>query len=1061
MVRFFIHRPIFASVIAIITALTGAIAMFVLPISQFPNIVPPTVQVSANYNGADAISVANSVTMPLEQQINGAEGMIYLSSNSTNNGQSVITVTFQVGYDLNTGAVDVLNRVQTATAQLPQQVQQLGVTITKQSTNMTLVVSLSSTDGTYDSKFLSNYANIVVQPVLARVSGVGTINIFGLLEYSMRIWLDPLRMTALGISTDDVSAAIKDQNQQASIGSIGASPTTGNTAFDLTMITKGRLMSEEEFGDIIVRSGPNGAVVRIRDVGRTELGAYQYDTTSTKNGKSTGTISVYQLPTANAYAVVEGVKAQMKRIESLLPPGVTWEVTYDSTAFVSASIQDLVKTLIEAGLLVLLVIFVFLQSWRATLIPMIAIPVSIIGTFAIMMAAGFTINTLTLLGLVLAIGLVVDDSIIVVENVYRQLELGAPNGKIAAERAMKEVAGPIVATSSVLLAVFVPAAMMPGITGQLYNQFALTIAFSIVLSMINSLTLSPALCGVFLQKQHKTSFRPFVIFNEGFDYFTGRYSTVVRWLSHHWYVIAATFVLGALGVVYLLERTPTAFIPNEDQGYYYVGMTLPSGSSLERTEAVSAKVLEIVKRDPSVVDVIQINGFNFLTSVATTNSGFIIVILKPWDERNPITQNARVIITSVLPELFKIPEATVFAFPPPPIPGLGAVAGWQLQLEDVNGIGYPLLSSAAANFTAELEKRPEIENLSSPFQDQVPILRLTIDRTKAMNYGLAMSDVFNTLGQTIGQAFVNNFNEFNQVYNVMIQADASQRMNLSDVIKLYVKNKDGGMVPLTSFINFSVEVGTDNATRYNMYNTIQINGATGPGYGSGDSIKAVEEVAAATLPDGVTYEWTGTTYQQIESGAYAPFVFALALLAVFLLLAALYESWVLPLNVLLAVTFAVLGALLFMHLRSKPLDVYAQIGLVMLVGLAAKNAILIVEFAKSRYDGGEEIIDAAVNASHQRLRPILMTAIAFMLGVLPLVIATGAGANSRQSIGTTVLGGMIGSSTMDQLVVPVFFVMILSLLARFGAKRPPVKHAGAGAEAAAMGDPAPKPPTQN
>jgi multidrug efflux pump subunit AcrB len=456
--------------------------------------------------------------------------------------------------------------------------------------------------------------------------------------------------------------------------------------------------------------------------------------------------------------------------------------------------------------------------------------------------------------------------------------------------------------------------------------------------MINSLTLSPALCGVFLHKPHKTTFRPFVIFNEGFEYCTGRYSTFVRWLSHHWYIIAATFVIGALGVVYFLERTPTAFIPNEDQGYYFVGMTLPSGSSLERTEAVSAKVLELVRRDPAVVDVIQINGFNFLTSVATTNAGFIIVILKPWDQRNAFTENARAMIMRVYPELFKIPEASVFAFPPPPIPGLGAVAGWQLQLEDVNGIGYPLLSEAAAAFTAELEKRPEIAGISSPFQDQVPILRLTIDRTKAMNYGLTMSDVFAAMGQTLGQAFVNNFNEFNQVYNVMVQADAAGRMTVGDVFKLYVRNKDGDMVPLTSFASFHFEVGTDNATRYNLYNTIQLNGSTGPGYGSGDSIKALEEEAARVLPDGVSYEWTGTTYQQIESGSYAPYVFAMAIIAVYLLLAALYESWILPLNVLLAVTFAVLGALLLMHFRGRSLDVYAQIGLVMLVGLAAKNA---------------------------------------------------------------------------------------------------------------------------
>ncbi|MSR69065.1 MAG: efflux RND transporter permease subunit [Phycisphaerales bacterium] len=1031
MVRFFIHRPIFASVIAIITALAGAIAMVVLPIAQFPNIVPPTVQVSSTYNGADAVTVANSVTMPLEAQINGAEGMIYMSSNSTSTGASVITVTFEVGYDLDIGAVDVLNRTQTAMAQLPQQVQQLGVSITKQSTNLTVVVSLLSPDGTYDSKFLSNYANIVVQPILSRVEGVGDINVFGLLEYSMRVWLEPDSMAAMGISTDEVTQAIQIQNQQAAIGSIGASPTVGATAFNITLTTQGRLSTAEEFGNIVVRTGEDGAVVRIRDIGRTELGAFQYGSTSTMNGLSTGTIGVYQLPTANAFGVVEAVKEQMERLQPMFPPGVTWQVTYDSTAFVSASVDDLVTTLVEAGLLVLAVIFIFLQSWRATLIPMIAIPVSIVGTFAIMLAFGFTINTLTLLGLVLAIGLVVDDSIIVVENVYRQLELGAPDGKTAAERAMKEVAGPIVATSSVLLAVFIPAALMPGITGQLYNQFALTIAFSIVLSMVNSLTLSPALCGVFLQKTHKTTFRPYVLFNEAFETCTGHYSRFVRYLAHRWYIIAATFVAGAIGVVIMFDHTPTAFIPNEDQGYYFVGFQLPSGSSLERTEAVSARVLEIVKADPAVVDVIQINGFNFLTAVGEVNSGFIIVTLKPWDERDARTENSRAIIVRAFPKLMAIPEANVFPFPPPPIPGLGAVGGWQLQLEDINGAGFPVLAQASADFMAALAKRPEVVNLSTPFQSQVPIIRLKIDRAKAMSYGLSMTDVFNTLGQTIGQSFVNNFNEFNQVYNVMIQAEAEDRMKLADIFRLYVRNASGGMVPISAFTTYSFEVGTNNATRYNMYNTVQINGSTGPGFGSGQSIAAVAEVAAATLPTGITYEWTGVTFQQIEAGTYAPFIFALALIAVFLLLAALYESWLLPLNVLLAVTFAVLGALLLLKLLGRNLDVYGQIGLVMLVGLAAKNAILIVEFAKMRHDGGEGIIDAAVNASHQRLRPIMMTAIAFMLGVVPLTIAVGAGAQSRRSIGTTVLGGMIGSSTMDQLVVPVFFVMIMSISVGF------------------------------
>ena len=632
----------------------------------------------------------------------------------------------------------------------------------------------------------------------------------------------------------------------------------------------------------------------------------------------------------------------------------------------------------------------------------------------------------------LAIGLVVDDSIIVVENVYRQLEMGAPNSTVAAERAMKEVAGPIFATSSVLLAVFIPAAMMPGITGQLYNQFALTIAFSVMLSMVNSLTLSPALCAVFLHGTHEVKFRPFILFNQGFEWTTHRYSRFVRWLSHRWQIVGVAFILGVFGVIYELKHTATAFIPNEDQGYYFVGFTLPEGASLERTEAVSATVLGIVKKDPAVVDAVQINGFNFLTQVATTNAGFVIVTLKPWDQRNAFTENVRAILTRVFPELVAIPEASVMAFPPPPIPGLGQIAGWQLQLEDVDGVGYEELARVANNFIEELQKHPEVTRVTTPFQSQVPIVPLAIDRTRAMSYGLDMSTVFNTLGQTIGQQFVNNFNEFNQVYNVMVQSDAKGRMQLADVMRTYVQSSNGGMVPMSAIATLSIGVGTDNAMRYNLYPTVQINGATGVGYGSGDSIRVVEEVAAATLPAGFAYEWTGVTYQQIESGQYAPIIFALAILAVYLLLAALYESWILPLNVLLAVTFAALGALLFMHLRGKLLDVYAQIGMVMLVGLAAKNAILIVEFAKLRYDNGEEIIDAAVNASHQRLRPIMMTAIAFILGVVPLAIATGAGANSRQSIGTTVLGGMLGSATMDQLVVPVFFVVLMTWAAKIG-----------------------------
>jgi hydrophobe/amphiphile efflux-1 (HAE1) family protein len=542
-----------------------------------------------------------------------------------------------------------------------------------------------------------------------------------------------------------------------------------------------------------------------------------------------------------------------------------------------------------------------------------------------------------------------------------------------------------------------------------------------------------------------------VLFNRGFDWATHKYSGFVRWLAHRWWIIATAFVLGAAGVFHLLERTPTAFIPNEDQGYYFVGVQMPAGCSLQRTQDLSSKVLEIVRQDPAVVDVITNNGFNLMTNVTQTNAAFIIVVLKPWDQRDPFTENAKAIIQRAAPKLLSLPEGIAMPFPPPPIPGLGTVAGWQLQLEDVNGQGFNFLAGAANDLMEALQKRPEVAGLNTPFQSQVPMVRIKIDRAKALNYGLNMSDIFAALGQTLGQSFINNFNEFNQVYNVMVQADAVSRMRLSDAFKLYVRNRQGGMVPLESFAEYEFIVGTDNATRYNLYNTIQLNGATGAGHGSGDAIQAVEEEAARVLPDGVSYEWTGTTYQQIEAGSYAPFVFIMAIVAVFLLLAALYESWILPLNVLLAVTFAVLGALVFMHIRERALDVYAQIGMVMLVGLAAKNAILIVEFAKMRYDQGESVIDAAVNASHQRLRPIMMTAIAFILGIAPLVVAVGAGANSRQSIGTTVMGGMIGSATFDQLVVPVFFVMIVGFAARYGlVKRmphgePPIKEGSDGA----------------
>jgi hydrophobe/amphiphile efflux-1 (HAE1) family protein len=1045
MSSFFIRRPIFATVIALIMLLAGIATMFTLPIAQFPNIVPPTVQVSAVYNGADAETVANAVTSPLEQQINGVQGMLYMSSNSTNTGQSIITCTFEVGYDLNIAAVDVQNRAQQAFSQLPQEVQQLGVTVTKQASNMTIVAALRSPDGSYDSRYLTNLADIAVSPALARLPGVGTVTVFGLEQYSMRVWLDPAKLASMGMTSADVVRAVQAQNKQAAIGSIGAEPSEGRPSFVLSLTTDGRLQTVEEFEDIVVRTGADGAVVRVRDVGRAEMGSYLYSSTSHYNGNGAALIGVYQLPDANAFDVAQSVREEIERLSPMFPPGVTHEVAYDTTLFVQASLDELVKTLVEAAILVLIVIFIFLQDWRATLIPMIAIPVSIVGTFAVMAAFGFSINSLTLLGLVLAIGLVVDDAIIVVENVYHQVENGVTDMRQAAVNAMAQVTGPIVATSLVLLAVFIPAALMPGITGQLYNQFALTIAFSIALSCINSLTLSPALAAIFLKPgKTETKFVPFVLFNRFFDGLREEYGRVIHWFGEHWYIVAAVFLMAVGTIGYMLARTPTAFIPNEDQGYYFIGVQLPPGSSLRRTVEVSETARRLVAEDPAVVNVLQIEGFNLFTSTGQTNAAFLIAVLKPWEERDPRTENARAIIERALPKLRAVPEAIVFPVPPPPIAGLGNAGGFQLQLEDSQGVGFDEFSKVARDFMDAARKRPELTGINSPFTDSVPVVRVEIDRTKVQALGVSLSDVYASLGQNLGQSFVNNFNMFGQVYNVMVQAEALQRMGVQDIMNIHVRNAQGGMVPMSAIAKLSLGVATDNATHYNLFNTIQVNGSPAKGYSSGDAIKAIDEVAKATLPAGFTYEWTGTTYQEIESGGYAGIIFGLSLVAVFLLLAAQYESWVLPFNVLLAVAFAVLGALIALHLTGIALNTYAQIGLVMLVGLAAKNAIMITEFAAERYYSGESVRDAAVNASKLRLRPILMTSFAFILGILPLVVATGAGAMSRRSIGTVVLGGMLGAVVVDQIVVPTLFVMLMGAREKlFGRPKPPGAHPAA------------------
>ena len=1029
MAKFFIHRPIFATVIALIMILAGVGSVITLPYSAFPHITPPTVQVTATYYGADAETVAETVALPLENAINSVEGMIYMSSSNSAAGQCNITATFEVGYDQDIAAVDVMNAVQSATALLPETVQKQGVVVSKASTMLTMVISLTSADPQYDTLYLSNLAQILCVQPLQRLEGVGQVTVLAAQQYAMRVWLNPDRMAAMGVSADQVSIAIQQQNAQAAIGQSGAEPSVGSPAFTLNFVTLGRLTTVEEFENIVVTTGPDAAVVRVRDVARVELGSLLSNWGASLNGGAVGLLGIYQLPAANALAMSGEVRKEMARLKALMPPGIDIQFTYDASQFVTESLNDLFKTLIEAAVLVLVVIFIFLQDWRATMIPMIAIPVAIVGTFAGMAMMGFSVNTLTLLGLVLAIGLVVDDSIVVVENVYRQLELGAPNARVAAERAMQEVTAPIVATSLVLLAVFVPASLMPGITGQLYNQFALTIALSISLSAINSLTLSPALCGIFLKKPHHATWKPFVVFNRGFDAMRDSYANLVEWLAKHWYVIATAFVAGVISVSWLFMRTSTAFLPNEDQGYYYVLYQLAPGASIGRTRAAASEIREIVMRDSAVANFVEVSGMNQLLGGPDTASGFAVVVLKPWDERNARTENLRAILERAMPQLWKISEAAVMAAPPPPISGLGAVAGWQAQLEDINGAGFDDLAQVAVQFEAALIKRPELSRVNSPFQGEVPMVEVDFDRTKLSLLGLKISDVYSALGATMGQAFVNNFNEFRQVLNVMVEASPEARMRVVDLLRIRLKNKDGEMVPMAAIATVRIGTGVSNAPHYNAYNTVPVYGAPAPGYSSGDAITALNQVAKQVLPEGYAVEWTGTTYQEIEAAGYAPIVFGLSLVAVFLLLAALYESWALPFNVMFAVVFAVLGALCMLHLRSRPMDTYSQIGLVMLVGLSAKNAILIVEFAKSRLEGGEGIIQAAVESSRIRLRPILMTSVAFILGIFPLFIAIGAGAQSRRSIGTVVLGGMLGAVVVDQLVVPVLFTMVERLRA--------------------------------
>ncbi|MFA5957283.1 efflux RND transporter permease subunit [Hyphomicrobium sp.] len=1025
MVNFFIHRPIFASAIAVIMVLAGAICYFLLPVSQLPDVTPPQVVVSAIYPGASAQVVADTVTTPLEQQINGVEGMTYMSSSSSNDGSSTITITFDVGYPLSIAAVDVQNRVSEATSSLPPIVNQAGITIRKQNPNFVLIVNLTSPDHSVDPVALSNYAYLQIVDPLKRLAGVGDVQIFGERRYSMRVWLDPDKLSQLGITAVDVQNAVAEQNIQVAAGKIGQSPAPAGTPFEMQISATGRLSTPEEFGNIVLRANPStGAIVRLRDVARIELGALQYSSTAFFGKDPSVVLAVFQMPGSNALDLQERVLTKMQELSKRFPTGIAYAMHYDTTRFVSAAMHDVVFTLLEALFLVVFVVYIFLQSWRTTIIPTIAIPVSLIATLVIMEALGFSLNMLSLLGMVLAIGLVVDDAIVVVENVERQLENGL-KPMDAALKAMSEVTGPIIATTGVLMAVFIPVAFIPGVSGRLYNQFALTVAISVGISAFNSLTLSPALAAAFLRHRQPSTFFLFRWFNAGFERLSHGYAVFVHFLIRIRWVMMLLFA-GVLAATYFIaQRVPSTFLPVEDQGYFFVVVQLPDGASLERTDAVAQQVRDILQGTPGVDIVGSISGLNFLTNAAQSNSAVEFAILKPWNERPP-EQSASNLVAAVRGKLLMIPDAFALSFDPPSIPGLGTTGGFEFQVEDLTGRGSAALNDATQALIAEARKQPELDpqQLFSSFSTSTPQFKYDLDRAKAKLLGLNLPDVFNTLQIYLGSLYVNDFNLFGRTFRVTLQADKNSRSSASDLTRLYVRNATGGMVPLSTLGTLKPIVGPETVPHYNNYASALINGGPAPGYSTGQAIEAMERAAATALPRDFSYEWTGITFQELKAGSIAIMVFALASVFVFLILAAQYESWSMPFMVLLAVPLALFGALLALWVRNLQIDVYSQIGFVMLIGLSAKNAILIVEFAKRRRLEGLSIVEAAMEAGRLRLRPILMTAFAFILGVVPLMIATGAGAASRQSIGTTVFGGMLAATLLTLLFVPVFYAII-------------------------------------
>jgi multidrug efflux pump len=1029
--RFFADRPVFAAVLSVVITLMGALAYFQLPVSQYPEVIPPTVIVSASYPGANAQTVSDTLAAPLEQEINGVENMLYMSSSGTSDGRLQLVVTFKLGTNLDDAQVQVQNRVNSALPRLPEDVRRLGVTAKKQSPDLTMAVQFFSPDGTRDTFYLANYVALQVQNRIARLPGVADANTLGGQEFTMRIWLDPTKLAARELAPGDVVRAIREQNVQVAAGALGQEPSPRGTEFQYTLTAQGRLTRPEEFGQIVLRTGANGDVLRVRDVARVELGARDYGIKSYMDGKNAISMRVFQLPGTNALDTAQAVYEEMARLKMRFPAGVDYRINYDPTRFVRQSFESVLTTLLEAIALVVLVVILFLQTWRASIIPLIAVPVSLIGTFAVMRLLGSSLNNLSLFGLVLAIGIVVDDAIVVVENVERYLRQGLSRRE-ATLKAMSEVSGALIAIALVLCAVFVPVAFLGGITGQFYRQFALTIATATVISAFNALTLSPALAALLLREHIDHPPREFWLlrlihgffawFNRSFDRMADAYSRVVRALVRH--TVRSVFgYVGLLGLtIFTFTRVPVGFIPTQDMGYFLIVVQLPDGASFNRTDEVVRRVDEIARAEPGIAHTFAISGYSSVLQANQSNVGAAFAIPEDFSLRKGLTADA--MMASLRKKFSEIREARILVLPPPPLRGLGNSGGFKVQVQDLDGAGLAALDAATRKFIDALAKEPGFSSLLTGFRSNTPQYFVDIDRAAAKNLGVSLADLNETLQVSLGSVYVNDFNLFGRTYQVFAMAEPQYRDSPEDVGRLQMRNRDGRMVPLGSIVNVRRIGGSDRVQRYNMFTSADVTGSTQAGISSGQMIATVERVAQRELPAGFSFEWTDLTLQQILAGNTIVYVFPLCVLFVFLVLAAQYESWGLPLAVILIVPMCILSAMGGVLLAGQDNNIFTQIGLVVLVGLASKNAILIVEFAKQLQDQGRSCLEAAVEASRLRLRPILMTSLAFILGVVPLALATGAGAEMRRALGTAVFWGMLGVTAFGLLLTPVFYVVV-------------------------------------